>query len=173
MIDPALVLIVQLAVAALFAWAAWHKLHEWPRMAGVLAGYRVAPDWATLTISKVIIILEISVALGALIYPPAMLGAAVVLFAYAGVIGFNIARGNDRIDCGCTTMGTSGPRLVWAMVFRNITIALIAILAAIVPSAARPLLWVDLLSVASALPVLCALYAALDLSLALPKKDLQ
>lgn len=170
MMDPAIVLVVRLAVATLFALAAWHKLREWPRIGGVIAGYRIVPEWAAVPIARVLIVLEFGVAVGALVTPQALLGAALLLLTYAAAMGINIARGNDRIDCGCNAFGTSGPGLVWPMVIRNTTIALIAVGASVHSAPTRSLVWVDRLTAVFALLVLCVLYASLESNFALPKK---
>lgn len=170
MMDPAIALVVQLAVATLFALSAWHKLREWPRISGVIAGYRIVPEQTTVPISRLLIVLEFGLAISVLISPQALSGAAVLLLIYAGAMGFNIARGNDRIDCGCNASGASGPGLVWPMVIRNISIAVISVGASAQSASSRSLIWVDLLSAAFALLVLCALYASLESMFALPKK---
>ncbi|MFA6031494.1 MAG: MauE/DoxX family redox-associated membrane protein [Myxococcota bacterium] len=169
MIDPIIAMTVQLAIGTLFVAAAWHKLRDWPRIAGVVAAYRILPDRANLPASAMLIILELSVAVGSLIAPGALLGAAVLLLAYALAIGFNIVRGNDRIDCGCIAYGIAGPRLAWAMVIRNTVIALVAILVSALSLPTRSIVWVDFLSVAFAFAVSCILYATLDSKLALPR----
>lgn len=169
-LDPLLALGVRLALALLLAVAAAHKLGDRARFAGVIAGYRVLPRAAAPAAAWAVALVEAGLALALLIGAPgALLAAAAVLLGYGALIGASIARGNDRIDCGCTGPAARAPGLRWGMVARNALIAALALAVALLPVAPRVLLWLDLLSLAAALAVAALLYHAAELLLALPK----
>lgn len=169
-LDPVIKLAVQAAIALLFATAAWHKLRDWPRIGGVVAGYRIIPQGLSQPAAALLIALELAIVAGLLIAPNTLFGAAVLLLAYAWAISLNIVRGNDRIDCGCSAYSVDAPRLKWTMVARNTVVALIAIVAAVQPASPRPLIWMDALTFAFALAGCCILYITLESTIALPSR---
>ena len=81
---------------------------------------------------------------------------------YAGVMTINLLRGRRFIDCGCG--GATQPLSV-GLVLRNVVLAIAAI-TALVPAPARPLGWLDVVSMAAGVLVLGALYAATNQLLA-------
>lgn len=168
LLDPVIVQAIQASIAVLFAVAAWHKMRDWPRIGGVISGYRLLPQGASLPVAAVLIALELAVAAGSLISRQVLLGAAALLLGYACAIGLNILRGNDRIDCGCISYLSAAPRLKWAMSVRNAGIALIAIMVARGAVSIRPLIWMDFVTIAGVLAALSALYAAFEANLAVP-----
>jgi hypothetical protein len=81
-------------------------------------------------------------------------GAVALMVAYAAAIGVNLARGRRHIDCGCA--GPRARRPIGAgLVVRNALLAAVA-LAALAPVHARPLVWVDALTVSGAVFALAA-----------------
>ena len=152
----------------LFALAAWHKLRDWPRIGGVIAGYRMLPQGASLPAAAVLIALELAVAAGSLVWRQALVAASALLLGYACAIGLNILRGNDRIDCGCTGYSAAAPRLKWAMCLRNSGIALIGVMVASAAVSTRPLIWMDFVTIACALAGFATLYAAFEANMAAP-----
>lgn len=159
--DPLLVLVVRSALAVLFASAAWHKLRARDEFATILAAYRVLPAALTKSAAIVIAAAELAVA-GALLLPsprlPGALGAAALLGTYSLAIGVNLMRGRRTIDCGCGALGARQPISEWLLV-RN---ALLATMAAITmqPVGARPLLWVDWLTLAGGVAVAVCVWTA-------------
>jgi Methylamine utilisation protein MauE len=163
MIDPALGLLIVVALALLFAVAAIHKLRNLERFARVLAAYRVVPEAAARRLAWTIPCLELAVAF-ALPSPPARRwaagGAAALLILYAASMGLNLARNRRDLDCGCAAAGRRRPIAAW-MVWRNLILAAAA-LAAALPSAARPLAGADLVTVIGGVAASVAFYMALD-----------
>lgn len=168
LLDPVIAMAIQASMALLLAAAAWHKLRDWPRIGGVIAGYRMLPQAASSLAAAVLIAIELSLAAGTLISRKMLLGAAALLLAYAFAIGLNILRGNDRIDCGCTAKLTAAPRLRWAMCARNAGIALVAITVGSLSVSVRPIVWIDLITIVCVLVGLWILYATYEATMGLP-----
>lgn len=166
-IDPAAHAALRLALAALFGWAALHKLRDLAAFRLALADYRLLPQRALAAAAPALLAAELAAA-GALLAPgpaqPGAWAAAALLTLYAAAIVLNLARGRRHIDCGC-----AGPRarrpLSGALVARNALLAAAA-LACALPVSARALVWLDAVSVAGAVAALALLYAALDVALA-------
>lgn len=166
LLDPVIAMASQASIAALFAAATWHKLRDWPRIGGVIFGYRLLPQGASLPAAAVLIGFELVVAAGSLVSRQVLFGAAALLLGYAFAIGLNILRGNDRIDCGCTGYLAATPRLKWAMCLRNGGIALIGVMVACADVSTRPLIWMDFVTIAGGLAVVATLYAAFEANMA-------
>lgn len=171
-LDPLIPLVVRLGIALLFAASAWHKIRDWPRTGAVIAGYRIFPREASQAAAAAVIAVEFAVAATILLTPLGLHAAAIMLVAYAAVIGLNIVRGNDRIDCGCIGFAATAPRLTWLMVGRNCVIALSAELSALSATSARAFAWMDFFSLGVALAILGLLYAAFDTAIAIPGRSI-
>lgn len=161
--DPTLHLTIRIALALLFAAAAIHKLRDRATFQATLAAYELVPA----ALAPVVIGVELGVA-AALCVPTfgavGVLAAAVLLLVYATAIGVNLVRGRD-IDCGCA--GPAARRPIGAgLVVRNVVLAAAA-LVGLVPLHSRPLVWIDVVTVVSAVLAMSALYGAADHLLAL------
>jgi uncharacterized membrane protein YphA (DoxX/SURF4 family) len=162
-IDPVIVLIVRFGVAWLFLASALHKLRDFGDFRAVLASYGMLPERAVDAAAPIIVAVETATAVGALAqYRPAYAGAAVVLFTYAAVMTVNLLRGRRFIDCGC---GGAAQPLSVGLVIRNVVLSLGALIA-LLPTLARPLGWIDIVSVVIGSAVLGTLYAATNQLLA-------
>ncbi len=137
-IDPAISLSFGLSLAALLGAAAAHKIVSFSEFVGVVRNYRIAPNGLAAVIALVVIGVESALALGLLapaFRSAAALGAAMLFAVYAGAIGFNLSRGNNAIDCGCS-FGAAADRLGPALLFRNGALVAAALLTAL-PTSAR------------------------------------
>jgi methylamine utilization protein MauE len=143
------------ATTVLFSLALVHKLRDWAGFRRALADYGIVPSSLVPAVAVAVAGLEAAVVFGRL---PALGG--LLLLAYAGAIAANLARGRDRIDCGCG--GVAGrERLSWWLVGRNVVCAAGAF-GASSRVGLRDLEWLDVFSVLAAVAVLSALYAAAD-----------
>lgn len=159
MLDPALSLVLALALALLFATAAAHKLRDWQYFRASLENYRVLPAALVAPASVLAVAAEVA-AVATLPFtgtrPAGALLGAGLLAAYALAIAVNLRRGRTRIDCGC--FGTSRrERIAPWMVVRNVLLGLAAIVAAL-PVASRPLAALDVLTAAGAIAAAAVLY---------------
>lgn len=171
--DPVLTLLPGAFFALLFGIAAVHKLLSWRLFEQQVRDYRVLPRGLATPAAALIPVAEALLAAGWLDERSrafAALGSALLLAAYAGAMGWNLRQGRDTIDCGCG--GTDGTQVIRpALVARNLALAgmalaLSALSSMAMPSAARPLGWVDWLTVDAGALALLGLYVALNQILA-------
>lgn len=103
-----LLLILRLALAAVFLYAAYTKLRQpWLLFAMSIDAYQLLPEWAVLTLGRTLPWLEL--VLGVLLLAGvglryAATGATILLAAFFGVMLHAYARGFG-IDCGCFGLG--------------------------------------------------------------------
>lgn len=170
--DPVIDGTLRGAMVLLFVSAAVHKLRDLDRFRATLADYRLLPGSLVRLAVVLVVATELSVAT-ALAVPwfrtPGLLGAAALLVVYGGAIVINLARGRRHIDCGCAGPAVRREISGW-LVARNAALASVA-LAGLAPVSARPLVWLDAVTVLGATAVVAALYASLDRLLALPPLD--
>jgi hypothetical protein len=165
-LDPALALALRGGLCGVFVSGALHKLREPARFRAALAGYALLPARAVGPAAHLLAAAELAVA-AALLVPGAgaapELAAAALLALYAGAMGAALGAGRGGIECGCG--GLLGARPLGPLhVARNAALVA-ASLAAALPTAPRPLVWLDALTVAGALAALGCLVAAAGLSL--------
>jgi hypothetical protein len=166
-LDPALRIGLRLSLALLLLAASHHKLRDLQGFVVVVANYRLLRDRWTRVAAVALAVGELVVAI-ALLVPGLARGAAVAAVAllalYSGAIAINLIRGRREIDCGC-----AGPRarrpLSGTLLARN-AVLMLAAAACALPATARPLVWVDVVTVAGGVTVLALLYGAIDASLA-------
>lgn len=166
-LDPAARAVLRLALAFLFATALVHKLRRPRAFREALAGYGLLPERAVAAAAGVVMAVEGALA-AALALPGAgaapALGAAALLAAYAGAIGWNLARGRRDLGCGCggpLDRGRLGPELV----LRN-AVGIAAAAAAALPAASRPWTALDDFTVAAGVVAAALLYAGAETALA-------
>jgi Methylamine utilisation protein MauE len=160
-LDPAIGWTVVLVLAGVFSAAAVAKLRALEGFVGVVHNYRLLPEPLERPIAYALPVVELAIAVGALVptsRPPAALAAAILLALFAGAMAINLARGRRDIDCGCFAT-VLRQRLSWPLVARNLLLAGMAL--ALVPGlGVRGLGWLDLLTVGCASTALVLLYAA-------------
>lgn len=160
-LDPAVEAALRGALALLFLVAAAHKLRDFGAFAGTLADYRMLPSRLTRPAAAAVVLLEATLAPALLLpraHDPTLLATAALLGAYTLAIGVNLLRGRRHIDCGCSGPALRQP-LGESLVARNLLLVALA-LACLLPVRARPLVWVDAISIAGLVCVLAASYAA-------------
>jgi hypothetical protein len=168
MLDPVPQLILRAAMSLLFAAAAVHKLRDVDGFRRALEGYELLPPLWAVPAGAALIAVELSIALA--LWLPALstfaaVAAATLLGLYAAAIAVNLLRGRRDIECGC--FGPARRRPISAMlVVRNALLAAAA-LGAAAPAEPRPLLWIDLVTIAAGVLGVALLYLAIDGLLAL------
>jgi hypothetical protein len=166
-VDPVVQRALTGAAALLFVSVSLHKLRDTARFRAVLADYHVLPGWAVPAAARAIPAAEGAVAALCLVPGGAAIGCvagAGLLAGYSAAIGFNLARGRRRIDCGCG--GLAGDQSLSAgLLARNAALVGLLLLAAL-PESQRPLVWLDAFSTGGLLAALALLHAALDVALA-------
>jgi len=161
-LDPALVLVAALVLAAIFGPAGLAKLVARDAFAGVVDNYRLLPAQFVTPTALVLPCVEIAVSVG-LLFPATRPGAALVatalLLLFAAAMAINLLRGRRDIDCGCA-IGRLRERICWPLVARNLLLVFGAVLLAAGRPTDRPLQWLDLVSVAATLACILLLHAA-------------
>lgn len=117
----------RVCVGLVFLTAAAQKISHWRILPGVIANYRLLPDWAVTPAASLLPPVEMVVAallLSAWFQPWPALAAMSLLVLFASAIAINLKRGRDSIDCGC---GQSFLKqtLGWTLVWRNVGLALL------------------------------------------------
>ena len=163
LLDPGLGYVIVIALALLFAQAAWHKWRGLVQFGAVLLAYRLVPAPLAGPLRVAVPTCESAIALlllPAATRPWAAAAGAMLLLAYAGAMAINLRRGRRDLDCGCTGPAERRPIAAW-MVWRNALLAALLALGGL-PWAARPLGATDAFTVGGGLLVFALLYAALD-----------
>lgn len=161
--DPVVELAIRIGFVLLFATAALHKLRDFRRFLATVADYRVVPRELTSFAGMMALGAEVAIA-EMLVLPHlrsfGLFAVAVQLVLYAGALALNLARGRRHLDCGC--VGVAGrEEISWALVGRNLVLAAIAA-AGNAPTTERPLVWIDVLTIAGAVATAAAAYVAVD-----------
>ena len=160
-LDPLIELILLGALAVLWLAAAGHKARDLSAFRATLADYRLLPPAWTAAAAPVLVAGELLLAT-ALLVPAtrraALLASACLLGTYSAAIAINLARGRRHIDCGCMGPALAQPLSGWLLARNAVLIA--AALVCLQPVAARPLVWLDLVSATGAGAVMIALYRA-------------
>lgn len=161
MIDPVIELTIRLGLTLLFAAAAWHKLSDRVRFVGTLRAYRLLPAWWLAPTAWVFPGLEVGIVIG-LLYPPAneaaVFAAVPLLSLYTFAIWQNLTPDGRKIDCGCFASSASVPLSGW-LIARNVVLMLAACVL-VMPIRARTLIWIDRLTIVTALSTLWILWTA-------------
>ncbi|HJS91850.1 MAG TPA: MauE/DoxX family redox-associated membrane protein [Steroidobacteraceae bacterium] len=145
-VDPSIALASRVLGALVFAAAVGGKLRHRRELAGVVANYRLLPQWLAAPTAWMLVGLEFLVALslvsGAWLRTGAAL-AIVLLGGFALAMAINLARGRREIDCGCFQSGLR-QRLGAMLVARNLVLAAVLTpLLAAGAAGASALQWVD------------------------------
>jgi len=169
-VDPAIATALRGSLALLFAVAGAHKARDLGRFRAILAEYRLLPAGMTWPAAILVPAAELATA-AALAVSAGSAGpvsAAGLLAMYSAAIGINLARGRRDIDCGCAGP-TRRQRLGGWLVVRNGAL-LAAVIGCLAPTAARPLLWLDAVTIAGAVAGLAALYGAVERVMAIAER---
>jgi hypothetical protein len=136
------VVAIRTLVALVFLTAAVGKMRNWPIFQGVVANYRLLPQFlvgpVAYALPPVEALIGTALATGGLA-PWSDAAAASLLGAFAVAMGINLMRGRRHIDCGCF-QGTLRQPLSWILVSRNALLALLLVAAGAAPPG-RPDAW--------------------------------
>ena len=182
-LDPVFAWVIHLALALLFAVAAWHKLRDLRAFQATLANYRLLPTAVIAPAALALAACELGVAalllaplpepvarhaaLASLssLAPLAPLAALGLLALYSGALAVNLARGRRDLDCGCLGPAQRQP-ISPGLLVRNALVALGPVLLLAgggVERAGRSMNWIDALSVGGATAMLVLLWNAAHL----------
>jgi hypothetical protein len=160
--DPIIAWTARLLLALVLATAALGKLRALDEFIGVVHNYRILPEPLVRPVAYALPPLELMLAVGFLLEPTRALAStatAALLAIFALAMAINIGRGRTEIDCGCFANALK-ERIGWALVVRNFVLIGLALLALPVELPARPLVWLDLVTIAAATAAGALLYVA-------------
>jgi hypothetical protein len=173
-LDPMIAWLLRLALAGVFAQAAFHKVRDLDAASQIVADYRVTPtEWATFhavaaTLAEAFVAGALaSSGFGAAGSGLALAGrlacvvAIALLALYSVAIGVNLARGRRDIDCGCLGPAGRSPRIGPWLIVRNAWLASAAAALVWLPPSTRPLYWLDYLSLFGGLVALVLVWVAI------------
>jgi hypothetical protein len=130
----------RVSIGLVFLLAAAQKARAWRLLPGVIANYRLLPEWAVSPAAAVLPPLELLLAVGLLSAQaqswPELVAIALLLL-FAGAMAINIARGRTYIDCGCG-QAFLAQHLSRPLVARNLALAML-LLPSLTPSAPVPM----------------------------------
>jgi hypothetical protein len=161
MSDPVVAAALRLGLCLLLGSAALHKLRDPARFRETLGDYRLLPEAWVAGLAGFVGLAELGLAAGLLVpslAPSAAIGCVALLALYSGAIAVNLARGRRHIDCGCSGPAQQQTLSGWLLVRNALLIA--AAVAAGLPYAPRPWLWLDTLSLGATLLVSSLLWLA-------------
>ena len=166
-LDPVVGAALRVSLAALLFASVRHKLRDAAAFRAALAAYGLLPGGLLAPAAAALAAAEAGVAVallapGAGAAPPAL--AAALFALYAGAMLAALARGRAGIACGCAGLA-SGLGVSPALVARN-GLLVAAALAAALPAAPRPLVWLDAVTLAGLVAALASLVAAAERALA-------
>lgn len=170
-IDSAMHLLVSLLFGLLLLLASLHKISRPMQFRGILAAYRLLPERLLGLAAKIIPLIELSLGLAwvsGIGHNIVVVGTSGLLALYAAAMAINIARGNTRIDCGCSFSSgkdKSGQQLSSGLVYRNLLLAILS-LTALLPGNGRELGLLDFGLLALACCAFTLVYAACNQLLA-------
>jgi hypothetical protein len=158
-LDPILPDMAAAAVAIVLLTGAWHKLRDPAAFRAAVDDYALLPAALAAPFARLLPVLELGAGLGLVIAPARASGAALALvvlgLATLGV-AINLLRGRTGLGCGCGGIEDEQP-LSWALVARNGALAAL-ISVALADAAARPLAWLDYLTVGAGAVCLYCVY---------------
>jgi uncharacterized membrane protein len=164
MIDPVIVMLLSSCAAALFAAAALHKLAVHDQFRAALVAYDILPGRTLGVASYILPVCELLIAISLLIEASRAMAIGIAVFTlsvYALAIAVNLRRGRRYIDCGCAGFGARRAIAPW-MVVRNLVLSLLLALFDVAPWSARPLYWIDAVTVAGGVVIIACLYLAAE-----------
>lgn len=135
--DPSIGLFARIVTGLILLTAGIAKIGRNRRqMVEVVRGFELLPEHTTRFVGIALPWVELVIAcalLSGVFMPWSALAASSLFFLFGAAITINLLRGRRNIDCGCFGPSTQG-HLTWALVVRNIALALLATLAMGLPT---------------------------------------
>jgi hypothetical protein len=160
-LDPLIISIAAGTLLLIFVRGVWHKLADPPMFRAILENYEIVSSRFVPAAAIAVTGAEAAIAIG-LLFPPtrslAALSGFAMLACYAIAIAVNLRRGRVSIDCGC---GGPGHGLSWILVWRNIGLMAVALIAAM-PALDRPMGLADLLVLVTAVATMVLVVVILE-----------
>lgn len=165
-IDPAAAELVSIFLALVFGASGAMKLRDVEMFRGSVANYALLPQVLEKPFAGSLPVAELAGACAVSFAGVRAYGAAAILLLllmFTGAVAINLARGRAGIDCGCFGPALRQELSGWLIV-RNLMLAGCAAIAMLTPSA-RPLTWVDAVTIAIGAVTLAIMYASFNLAI--------
>jgi hypothetical protein len=165
-LDPALADLLALALGAIFAASGAMKLGDLELFESAVANYRLLPRLVEKPFAWTLPVVECAFAAGMLFVATRTAAASMLILllaAFTGAIAINLARGRRDIDCGCFGPALRQELSGWLLLRNLVLMALAAIVA--MPVSARPILWIDAVTIGMGAMTLIILYASANVAL--------
>lgn len=131
-VDSILFLSFQYFLALVLLAAAVPKLRQADEFHGVVANYRILPDWLVPLFARLLPWVELLCACGLLFVATAthaLLIASGLLVMFSVAVAVNLLRGRTHIDCGCLRGTARGSGINWYHAIRPLMLACLALAA--------------------------------------------
>ena len=165
MIDPVVYGLLEADLALIFLASALQKARDPAWFARAVRQYDLIADWAATPFAAAVTLAELFCAIGVLWAPTRFLaatGIVALLLVFSVAVTINLARGRRDLDCGCFgPAGVSRTGLSGWIVLRNLALAAMAA-GLWMPTGARPVVWVDYVTVAFATVASLLVFAVVD-----------
>lgn len=164
MLDPAIEAVLRGALALLLVATAFEKVRDFSAFRVAVRGYELLPErfiaWVAVALAGCEALLGFALATPAAweLREFALLASAALFALYGFAITVNLVRGRRDIDCGCAGPAARQPLSEWLLVRNAVLIAMA--LVCVGGAAARPLVWVDAISVVGGVAMLAANWLA-------------
>jgi hypothetical protein len=160
-LDPLIVAIAAGTLLLIFVRGVWHKLNDHPMFRVILENYEIVSPRFVPAAAIAVTAAEAAIAIG-LLFPASRSLAALsglgILACYAIAIAINLRRGRVSIECGC---GGPGHGLSWILVWRNVGLMAVALIAAM-PAQDRAMEMADMLVLVGAVATVTLVIVILE-----------
>jgi len=162
MIDPVVLYALLGSFALLFAMSALESYQDVEAFSQQLADYRLLPEFLVPVTAIAVVAAEVIAAtlLITQAYLWGVLLGLIMLLLYAAGILVNLLRGRTHIDCGC--LGSRGEGISYFHVLRNLVLVIL-LAACLLPAGPRALLWLDYLTIITAVVAASGIYITVTL----------
>lgn len=169
--DPTVAMFASLFVALILAAAAIPKLKNKDEFLGVVANYKLLPNFLVAPFAEMLPWIELVSAIALLIPSVHVIGASVasalfILFSIA--IAINVGRGRTHIDCGCVRRPTSMSRIGMFHVLRALALAGLSLYVVVTPVEISSINLESVLTAVASAIMLSLIYLGADLMVGLP-----
>jgi len=156
--DPIVTRACASLIAVILLVGGWQKLRDFELFSAAVENYRLVSVGLVRPVALMVPAAELTAGVTLLFPATCALGsllASAILFFVTTAVAINLLRGVRDIDCGCG--GSSSQTISWALVVRNLVLALLTLPAA-QQGIGRALVWGDYFTLVAGVLALVGLY---------------
>jgi uncharacterized membrane protein YphA (DoxX/SURF4 family) len=169
--DPTVAIFATLFVALILIAAAIPKLRTKDEFLGVVANYKLLPNFLVAPFAEVLPWLELGCAIALLIPSTHTIAAGVaagLFIVFSIAIAINVGRGRTHIDCGCVRRPTSMSRIGMFHVFRALALGGLSLYVVVSPVAVSNINLESILTALVSAIMLSLIYLGADMMVGFP-----